>query len=176
VLVDIVKSKVCSVCKEEKSLSLFYKRGGKEAGYRSFCKKCKSEKDAKRYNSDKRKNLYLRKHQQEKEARKDYYKINKESYFVRKAQRRAKTLQAIPKWYSSFDDFVLKEAYELCKLRKELLGIDYEVDHIVPLQGKTVCGLHWHKNWAVIPKHENRSKGNRYDNTIAHHRWLYGWI
>ena len=158
---DIVKSKICSLCKEEKSLSLFNKRGGKEAGYRSFCKKCKAAKDAKIYNSDKRRNLYLSKHDQEKEARKDYYKRNKESYFVRKAQRRAKTLQAIPNWYNSFDAFVLKEAYELCKLRKKLLGIYYEVDHIVPLQGKNVCGLHWYKNWAVIPKHENRSKGNR---------------
>ena len=35
------------------------------------------------------------------------------------------------------------------------------VDHIIPLKNKAVCGLHWHKNWQVIPATENLKKGNK---------------
>jgi hypothetical protein len=159
--VDIVKFKTCTVCKEEKVLSLFNKRGGKEPGYTSFCKKCKSEKDAKRYDSNKRRSLYFKNHAEEKEIRRKYYQQNKEKYYTSKANRRAQELKATPIWYSNFDSFVLSEAYSLCKLREKLTGVKWEIDHVVPLKGDNVCGLHWHKNWSVITQFENRSKGNR---------------
>jgi hypothetical protein len=160
--VGIVKSKTCTICKEEKALSLFNKRGGREPGYRSFCKQCQSKKDAVRYNPQKRKDRYMSNHEEEKQKRKEYYKSNVDKYYVNKARRRASLLQATPKWYDSFDDFVLSEAHSLCKLREETTGIKWEVDHVVPLQGKTVCGLHWHQNWSVIPMFDNRSKGNQH--------------
>jgi hypothetical protein len=156
-----VKYKSCCICKEEKALSLFNKRGGKEPGYRSFCKQCQADKDAARYNPQKRKEKYLSNHAQEKQNRREYYRQNTGAYFVNKARRRARLLQATPKWYDVFDDFVLSEAYDLCKLRESITGTKWEVDHVVPLQGKTVSGLHWHKNWEVIPRYNNRSKGNR---------------
>ena len=158
----IVKSKTCTICKETKVLSLFNKRGGKEPGFRSFCKQCQASKDAARYNPEKRKKAYLEKHDQEKAARRSYYKKNIQSYFVRKANRRAQTLQATPSWYGGFDEFVLSEAYKLCKLREKMTGVKWEIDHIVPLQGENVCGLHCSSNWSVITQFENRSKGNRY--------------
>ena len=156
-----MKYKSCCICKKTQPLSLFHKRGGKEVGYRSFCKQCQAEKDSKRYDSTERKIKYLQNHEQEKQYRKEYYQKNKEKYFVNKGRRKASLINATPKWYNDFDDFVLEEAYSLCKLRKEMLGVEFEVDHIIPLQGKSVCGLHWHKNWSVITRTENRSKGNR---------------
>jgi hypothetical protein len=76
------------------------------------------------------------------------------------AARRAKKLLATPAWGNSF---FIAEAYRLAKLRTTTLGQPYEVDHIVPLRGKLVSGLHVEFNLRVIPRVVNRAKG--------HHTW-----
>lgn len=44
---------------------------------------------------------------------------------------------------------------------------DYEVDHIVPVKGEAVCGLHVLSNLQVIPRAQNRSKGNKFCPAVA---------
>ncbi len=80
---------------------------------------------------------------------------------AKKARRRALHLNAIPKWLTSEQ---LKEIQDIYLLSKELqwLSLDkLEVDHIIPLNGVLVSGLHVPWNLQILPKSINASKGNR---------------
>ncbi|MGE5524340.1 MAG: hypothetical protein ACM3SS_11540 [Rhodospirillaceae bacterium] len=70
----------------------------------------------------------------------------------------ARKINATPKWANKF---FIQEAYHLAQLRTEMTGIPWQVDHIVPLRSKVVCGLHVERNLQVIPRSANYSKGNR---------------
>lgn len=76
--------------------------------------------------------------------------------------RHASKMQARPKWLSQDDLWMIEEAYSLAKLREQMTGIKWHVDHIVPLRGKTVCGLHVPWNLQVITASENCSKRNKF--------------
>ena len=78
------------------------------------------------------------------------------------AKRRATKLQAMPLWTTKDDLFLIEEAHNLASLRSQLFSFAWNVDHVVPLQSDTVCGLHVWWNLQVIPKTLNISKGNRY--------------
>lgn len=92
------------------------------------------------------------------EAMKAYYENNKHLFYSFNRLRRAQTRQAQPTWVDTraVADFY-RRAIELSSLR----GIKYHVDHIVPLRGKNVCGLHVPWNLQVIPASENLSKSNK---------------
>lgn len=63
-----------------------------------------------------------------------------------------------PPWV---DNSELEKFYtESAKLTKET-GIKHEVDHIIPLQGEAVSGLHVPWNLQILTQFENRSKGNK---------------
>lgn len=78
------------------------------------------------------------------------------------AARRANLLQRTPKWLTKQQHKEIAVEYELATWCTKVMGIKYHVDHIVPLQGKNVSGLHVPWNLQVITAHENFSKGNRF--------------
>lgn len=79
------------------------------------------------------------------------------------AKYRSRKLHATPKWLTSEHISQIEEFYalaqELAWLNQD--GKPFHVDHIVPLQGKNVCGLHVPWNLQLLPGKINISKGNR---------------
>ena len=56
----------------------------------------------------------------------------------------------------------IKELYKQAVIKSKETGIQWHVDHIIPLQGELVSGLHVPENLQVIPGIENVKKANRY--------------
>ena len=69
------------------------------------------------------------------------------------AKRNAAKLQRTVGWS---DDLVIKMIYEDCPK-------GYHVDHIVPLQGENVSGLHVAWNLQYLTAEENLAKGNKHE-------------
>jgi hypothetical protein len=90
-----------------------------------------------------------------------YYEANKDAFLARANKRRAAKLQALPKWLTKAEHEQIKELYTCAQMFKLYTGEEYHVDHIVPLQGENVCGLHVPWNLQVIPAKENLSKSNK---------------
>ena len=84
-------------------------------------------------------------------------------HIAHNGKRRAAKLLRTPKWLTADDLFIIEEAYHLAKLRTEVTGIPWHVDHILPLQGKKVSGLHVPGNIQVIPAKENLKKSNKHE-------------
>jgi len=71
------------------------------------------------------------------------------------AAYRAHREQAMPSWVNKAE---IRAIYaEAVRTSKET-GIPHDVDHIVPLRGKGICGLHVPWNLQVITASENRRK------------------
>jgi hypothetical protein len=69
----------------------------------------------------------------------------------------------LPKWLTADDRWMIEQAYELAALRAKLFGFAWHVDHVIPLQGKLVSGLHTPYNLQVIPGVENVRKSNKFE-------------
>jgi hypothetical protein len=88
-----------------------------------------------------------------------YIENNRGKHNARCMLRYTNKLQRTPKWLSKLHINQIKCIYSKCALYRKL-GYDFEVDHIIPLQGKTVSGLHVPWNLRIVPKQLNRSKSN----------------
>jgi hypothetical protein len=73
--------------------------------------------------------------------------------------RRLVTIRATPGWA---DAQAIRRVYDLAARLESETGLIYHVDHIVPLNGKTVSGLHNQFNLQVLPATENIKKSNRH--------------
>lgn len=91
--------------------------------------------------------------------RRAWKESNPHRLLARDARRRATKKNATPTWA---DHERIVQVYADAKSLSDDLGIQFEVDHIVPLQGKLVCGLHWEGNLQIIPANDNRKKANKF--------------
>jgi hypothetical protein len=90
--------------------------------------------------------------------RAEYYRANPHLKNVNTAKRRAQKLQATPPWA---DTAAIKAIYEQASFMSKVLGEKQHVDHIIPLQGKKVCGLHVAANLQILSATDNLKKSNK---------------
>jgi transposase len=96
------------------------------------------------------------KYQAKWEDRNRQYKNEKE------ARRRARKLSATPAWLTESDLDAMRAIYAEAQRLTNETGILHHVDHIYPLKGRTVCGLHCPLNLQILTATDNLSKGARY--------------
>lgn len=147
----MTEEKHCHNCQTTKPISDFYKNKAKKDGLQTQCKPCMKSRNKDWFdnNTDRHKEL----------MRKNSI-VNRHKYNARDAKRRAAELQATPSWA---DHEQIARIYKLRKKVSDKTGVIHHVDHIIPLQGKNVCGLHVENNLAVVPAKMNLSKSNKYE-------------
>ena len=170
--------KICTRCRMAKSLTLFYaQRMNSKDGYQSHCKTCDNQRVAERKlrNADQTqctqavadRNRYLKRKETILGRNKNWKTANPGKVQAMDAKRRAATLQRTPLWLTAEDNWIFEQAYELAALRTKMFGFVWHVDHIVPLQGKLVSGLHVPHNLRVISAIENLRKSNKFTVTTS---------
>ena len=90
----------------------------------------------------------------------EWNKNNKPIKATLEGKRRAAKLQRTPKWDP--EAHLIQAKYQLANMLTRETGKPHHVDHIIPLQGKKVCGLHVFSNLRVILGEENIKKSNKF--------------
>ena len=87
-------------------------------------------------------------------------KENPEKHNARCAARRAAKLQRTPAWA---DLEAIARIYAQARLMTIVTGWPHHVDHIIPLRGRSVCGLHVESNLQILPDDKNFEKSNKFE-------------
>ena len=161
-----ILSKKCTGCKKEKTFDNFSKHKLCKYGLSPKCKVCKAKEDSLYAANNKekvtlKKTLWANNNKEKIKLAKTKWQKNNASYgaFTTAKYRYAK-IKATPNWA---DYNLISIEYELAAWCTKVMGEVYHVDHIIPLQGKNVCGLHVHNNLQVLRRCENISKNNKFD-------------
>jgi hypothetical protein len=167
--------KYCPCCKDIKKIHKFNRLRTKgKFRFDAYCVSCRNIKrkakgrnDYKGYTASK-KTLNRKRYLKNKTkilAYNEKWKSNNEEAFraiQRKgaAKRRASKRNATPSWA---DETMIRVIYKKAEELSNLLNIKMEVDHVIPLQGENVCGLHVWENLQLLEKTINIKKNNKFE-------------
>ena len=168
-LLAIDTMKKCIKCNNSKSLDLFYKDKSKKDGHTSYCKVCSANKSKSHYANNKEAAIkrasdwYANNKEYRQAYRRKHYLENKGQYNSSINLRRAAKLKATPSWLTEKQLNDIYAIYKSCAKITERTGKAHHVDHIIPLQGVDVCGLHVPWNLAILPASMNLAKHNKHN-------------
>ena len=133
------------------------KRAARRADYR---------RHTERYKKNAR-DLYEKNKEKRLEQSKEWRKKNPEQWRllqrIAASKRKAFKIQATPNWLSIEQLDAIKRVYIEADRLTQQTGVKHEVDHIVPLNGRTVSGLHVPWNLRAIPAQENNRRPRIWD-------------
>lgn len=177
-----METKHCKKCAGDLPVASFNKDKSKKDGLRTTCSHCDAKQRAtsKEQRAKTKREWYLQnkgryKQKNSSEYNSEYYRANREAILLkvklrnkanpgastaRSRKYQAAKLQRTPPWA---DMSAIVDFYVEAKRLEELTGIQFHVDHIVPLQGELVSGLHVPANLQLLPAHENLSKSNSFE-------------
>lgn len=172
-------SKVCAKCQVNKPLVDFSKDSRAKDLLQAKCKECDKEYRVKNKSEIKKYQDIYYKNNKDKLAlsARIYYQKNKNHCRLRhkkwtlkntarsskiKAKYRAAKINSAPNWLSENDYKWIEWIYVQRQRLTEFTGIMHHVDHIHPLQGKNICGLHVPWNLQILTATENLNKSNKY--------------
>jgi 5-methylcytosine-specific restriction endonuclease McrA len=95
------------------------------------------------------------------EYRNAWKEANKTQVLADNKVRRRKHRDATPPWLTRKQKSEIRQLYQIAITMTQTTGEQYVVDHIVPLRGEEVCGLHVPWNLRVITQEENLKKSNK---------------
>ena len=165
--------KQCRCCKDYLSPLDFIHNNGFKSGYDTICKVCNRQRVAtwrKTGNRDTQKEsaLYYERYPDKGRLRsKNWRSLYKDKVAISNAKQKTQRRKRHSNLDLEFTQFVFEEAHQLRLMRNVTTNILWEVDHILPLNGKLVSGLHVWNNLQVIPAIINRRKSNKYDENKA---------
>jgi len=99
------------------------------------------------------------------EYRNAWKEANKTQVLADNKVRRRKHRDATPPWLTRKQKSEIRQLYQIAITMTQTTGEQYVVDHIVPLRGESVCGLHVPWNLRVITQEENLKKSNKHVDT-----------
>lgn len=92
----------------------------------------------------------------------EWKKRNRGHVNAKSAERRNAKDQRTPSWLTDQDFADMAKIYALADELSNAYGYAWHVDHIIPLRGKSVSGLHTPVNLQILPGSANMSKGNSF--------------
>ena len=153
---------ICEECSKE----FTHRQKGSKYCSPSCCMK-KYHKDNREKLLARKKELYLQNKESFNSQAQQWYQENKDIRQKLNRDYRHTKNKSILVGDKEFYHLFMKEIYSLRKIRTELTGIEWHVDHIVPLKGKNVCGLHTPNNMQLLTAVENKQKFNSFEETNA---------
>ena len=95
-------------------------------------------------------------------SKKRWREDNKDYHAAYTRSRKKRMKQATPSWLTPEHQEAIDDIYDQRDIISQLTGVEYHVDHIVPLKGARVWGLHVPWNLQLLPADENRRKNNNW--------------